>query len=331
MIKRVTILATALAILGFAVALSGFTSLATAQVAGVNGRIAFTRFDPASDAQVTYIANPDGSHLRMVYPGEYPHWSPDGRELAVQGAGPSGADDLAAVVVNVDTGQIRELTMPGLPGLFTVCTVWSADGRRLACEGWNEDQRDLDGIYTISAVDGGDLTRLTSPVGGHDIPGDYSPDGSRLVFSRGTVDGDLALFVANADGTNEHRITSPGTIVQTEFGGSWSPSGDQILFQARSAPDQRFSVWMVGADGSNQHQVPVPECGGAISDPSSNGCFGPVWSPDGSRIMFTQFAPNTGQGKRNLMVVNPDGTGMAPVTHSGRDDEVSWGIHPVAP
>ena len=41
------------------------------------------------------------------------------------------------------------------------------------------------GIYAISSADGSGLTRVTSnPIGGHDIPGSYSPDGGRIVFLR---------------------------------------------------------------------------------------------------------------------------------------------------
>ena len=46
------------------------------------------------------------------------------------------------------------------------------------------DDPSRNGIYTVRASDGGDMTQITSnPVGG-DIPGEYSPDGTRLVFKR---------------------------------------------------------------------------------------------------------------------------------------------------
>lgn len=58
-----------------------------------------------------------------------------------------------------------------------------------------------DGINSIRVSDGGRLTRNTSNPGGEDIPGDYSPDGTRLVFFRVDSNDDAGLFVTDVDGT----------------------------------------------------------------------------------------------------------------------------------
>ena len=79
---------------------------------------------------------------------------------------------------------------PPDPDIETFCGgAWSPDGERLACEAYGVDDRGRNGIYSIRVSDGGGLTRITSNPGGEDIPGDYSPDGTRLVFFRVEANG----------------------------------------------------------------------------------------------------------------------------------------------
>jgi len=55
-------------------------------------------------------------------------------------------------------------------------------------------------------------------------------------------------------------------------GGSWSPTGNKILFVARPTPDSRRAIWVVNADGSGLRELPIPDCGGLFADPTSIGC-----------------------------------------------------------
>ena len=44
---------------------------------------------------------------------------------------------------------------------------WSPDGKRLACETWDDSKPARNGVYTISSADGSGLTRITlNPLGG---------------------------------------------------------------------------------------------------------------------------------------------------------------------
>src|SRR5512132_2974040 len=190
-----------------------FALPAGAKSPGANGRIVFARFDPAVGDTFTYAVNPDGSHVQQLFsahPSNTPHWSPDGSEVAIFCCD----DGMAAHFVNPDTGSFREVAPPD-PTLETHCGFsWSPDGQRLACESFGVTDPSRNGVYSIRASDGGGLTRITSNPGGGDIPGDYSPDGKRLVFSR--VDpsrpakANVALFVIKVDGTGLRRITPWG-------------------------------------------------------------------------------------------------------------------------
>jgi Tol biopolymer transport system component len=231
---------------------------------GTNGLISFTRFDPALDQDVVYTINPDGSGERpLLVGGESGHWSPDGSRILVV------PDCCAERILNPDNGSYTELPTyyPDL-GLFLGCNVWSPDGRRLACEGVG-DQPSANGVYTIRSSDGGDVRRVTSGAD-DDYPGDYSPNGKRIVFLRSSFDSGLAaLYTVKLDGSDLRQIT-PSSGLLDFTGGSWSPQGNEILFSAKPSEGQRSAAFVVHADGSGLQQIPIPGCG------TTYGCHEPV-------------------------------------------------------
>jgi TolB protein len=306
------------AVLAVALAASAATP-AIANPPGTNGLISFTRFDPALGQDVVYTINPNGTHEHPLMAGaEAGQWAPDGTRIAIV------TDCCGEQIVNPDTGSYTQLPTfyPDL-GLFLPCGVWSPDGDRLACEGFGEESAD-DGVYTIRSLDGSDVRRVTEG-GDDDCPGDYAPNGKRLVFLRTLFDfGPEALYTVRTDGTGLRRITPPGMELRFNCG-SWSAQGNEILFSARVAPAPRFSIFAVHADGSGLREIAIPTCGTAAA-----GCFEPVWSPDGQKIALTEFVAETGQS--DLYTVNPDGTAPYQVTHSGLGAGLKdWGTHPLAP
>ena len=285
----------------------------------LDGRIAFVRGDPEEGETVTFTVNPDGSDEEQLFfdgPSEFPRWSPDGTEIQINCCD----DGMVAHLVDTTTGDFRTLPQPE-PKLETFCgAAWSPDGERILCEGYGVDDPSLNGIYSIRASDGGGLRRITSNPGGEDIPGDYSPDGTRLVFFRSTDDGASGIFVANLDGSGLQRVSPPD--IQVEPAGAWSPDGSQILLET-SASDLHSEIWVVNADGSSPHELPItPECGGPFSDPNAFGCFDPAWSPDGLQIAFARSNAN---GEANISIVNADGSGLVQVTDGDFDHQPDWG------
>jgi Tol biopolymer transport system component len=309
---------------------------ASGKAPGQNGRIAFALFDPALDGTVTYTANPDGSHVEQLFsaaPSGEPRWSPDGSEVAILAPCTDGEENCAFTIVEPDTGTFRQVKMSD-PTLFTACIVWSPDGKRLACAGFGEPDSSRNGIYTIRSSDGGGLTRMTSNPGGEDSPGDYSPQGTRLVFARFVQEGDpVGLYVIKTNGSHLRQITPPGTIVSSS--GDWSPQGNTIVFARRVSADMRNSLWVVHSDGSGLREIRLqaqPACGGPISDPASRGCIHPRWSPDGKKIIFSIFTETATGEVENVYTVNADGTGLTQITHGGgADGTPDWGTHALTP
>ena len=296
---------------------------AAARPLGHNGQIVFGRDDPLVGDTVIYTVNPDGSHERQVLAVglEFPHWSHDGGAIV---ADASGAGD-AAWIVAPDTGTYRALPMPD-PDNYDVmaCSAPTPDFKRLACAGFGKTDPSLNGIYTVRTSDGRGLRRLTSNTN-EDSPGDYSPDGRRLVYSHFPDDFDRAgLYVLKINDTRAGKIapccTSPG---------SWSPKGNQIVFSKRPSFEVHSTIWVVHSDGSGLRQIPVTGCGGPTADPNARGCADPVWSPDGKNIVFRLTTPGFGEGG-DLYTINAHGTDLTQVTHDGDVEFPDWGTHPLA-
>jgi Tol biopolymer transport system component len=294
-----------------------------AKALGTNGQLVIGRFDPLLDDTVLYTVNPDGSHEHQLLsdPLECPHWSPDGGAIVTCG-NPSGG---STRIIDPDTGTYRDVTGPDQDTYFMPCMIPSPDFSRLACEGFGQADESLNGIYTLRTSDGGDLERVTSNPGGDDLPGDYSPDGNRLVFVR-----DLDLFIVKTNGTGLRRITpsfeATGSLVTSP--GDWSPRGNQIVISRRPSAAVRSSIWVVHNDGSGLRKITVPGsgCGLPFDDPDAASCLDPQWSPDGTKIAFKR----SGAEGSDLYTINADGSGLTQVTHDGDIEFQDWGTHPLA-
>jgi len=313
-------------ILGLVLALAVGVGVAGARPPGTNGQITFARFNSSLGDTQVYVVNPDGTHERLVQSpsdtGECPKWFPDGAHIATCGS-PVGLSR----IINPDDGTFRDVGTQD-PSLFNPCGWPSPDGTLLLCETFSEDGSQ-NGIHMVRSSDGSGLQQITSIPGGDDVPSGWSSDGKRIVFHRVGPESDEGVFVVNVNGTGLKQILPPA--VSAGFALDWSPQGNEIVFSRRVTPDVHSSIWIVHADGSGLREVdiqPSTACGGANADPSADGCFGPGWSPDGTKIVFAKG--QNGDVDANVYTVNIDGSGLTQVTHTGGSQSPDWGVHPLA-
>jgi Tol biopolymer transport system component len=195
--------------------------------------------------------------------------SPTGAQLAVD-------TDSTLQIIDLPTGVVTEL---GSTAGSISSSAWSPDGTRIVFAGqprW---------IHTVDVRTGevSPVVELSGDVEGIDAFS-WSPDGSRLAVRAVQEDG-ARLLVMGADGSSI-RIVAKGELTTAD----WSPDGSQIVFAEEIWPPQddddptgSYNIWTAPADGSTASLV-------YASSPGDRWWLwsGPVWSPDGSQIAFSE-------------------------------------------
>ncbi len=258
-----------------------------------------------------YLANADGTgEQQLSDPGTYcclARISPDhSRILTMPGTDQTGA--VRGGTLTIDGSQF-ELLPRSDQTLNLVPQAWSPDGTRIVFEGWDDADPSRTGVYTARAADGGDLVRVTTHPGlPHDVPIDYSPDGTHLVFYRAIraepdfpVDTGGSLWIVNVDGSDPHQLDTGDA--KAWWQARWSPDSSRIVFSTeRLQPVGALRT--IKPDGSGLTTV--------FEDPAGRFVVAPVWSPDGSKIMFSLDPSNDAflHPVNEIYAINADGTGL---------------------
>ncbi|MBU1880227.1 MAG: hypothetical protein KJ734_14870, partial [Chloroflexi bacterium] len=166
---------------------------------------------------------------------------------------------------------------------------------------------------------------------------DWSPDGSRIVFSASQSWVRHRLFTVAADGTDLQQLTSDDD-AYLDFDPAWSWDGRRIVFNRLPEQPQPWSrpsgVWVMDADGSNLRQLTA---GGA--NPAGQPNHGPYpmgldcdpeLSPDNARAVFCRLVDSQANGPFGnwfLYLIGADGQGFTRLSKldAGREMVPDWG------
>ncbi|MFA6033177.1 MAG: Tol-Pal system beta propeller repeat protein TolB [Myxococcota bacterium] len=124
-------------------------------------------------------------------------WSPDGKRLAFVSTR-SGNPHI--YIMNTDGTDQKRLTFKGN---YNQTPKWSPRGDRIAFTA--RDERNVFDLFLVDPATG-EITRLTQDQGNNEEPS-WSPNGRHLVFTS-TRSGSSQIYIMNADGSNQRRITS---------------------------------------------------------------------------------------------------------------------------
>jgi Tol biopolymer transport system component len=158
----------------------------------------------------------------------------------------------------------------------------------------------------VVGTDGSGAVRLNPPGTTSGLEAQsWSPDGRQVAFvaAKGSFwDDDRAVFVADADGTDAHRITPWNETYRAE----WSPDGEWIAYDFDpSGYGDPHDLYVVHPDGTGRTQV--------TSNEDGKMSFAPTWSPDSQTLLFVRREL---EDDPDLWTVNVDGTRLNQVTHS---------------
>jgi TolB protein len=125
--------------------------------------------------------------------------------------------------------------------------------------------------------------------------------GGRVVF-HSDRDGEIDIYVMDADGSNVQRLTdTPGR----DFEPHWSPDGATIVFSSERDDPQNAQLYLMNADGSDQRRLPSPMTEDQI---------GARWSPDGQWILFHSNPLVDGLPRFDIFKIRPDGSDLTQLT-----------------
>jgi len=249
------------------------------------------------------VANADGSARRSLTNGSatdtFPMFSPDGKRLAYWRQGTSG---LVVVVGDLEAGSWVTVPLPAgaTPGSPAEQLEWSPGSDRLLFAIAIAPSA-TPNIWTLRA-DGGDLHALGDPGVYADEP-TWSPDGRQIMYHGGGEGPDNGVYVMRADGTGSKRIlTAAGSGFAFNMS-TWRPQGDLIAFYAGA--DGAHDVYVIHPDGTGQRNISADHLNGRPTDE-----YWPAWSPDGTRLAFTQnvVRDQTQPFYDVVVVVDPDGS-----------------------
>ena len=189
-------------------------------------------------------------------------------------------------VVNADGTNLVQMPFPE-NGMSAGYPSWSPDGNWLVYSASTRETFPFDDVYAVRA-DGTGLRRLTTDPA-YDMSPSFTPDGSRVLFSRPVG----KLMSVNPDGTGEYEIVHDGS--HYDSAPRMNPAGTRILFE-RNLQSEGIELWSMAPDGSDVRFV----ANGNVAD----------WAPDGSRITW----PSTGtSGFDEIWTMAPDGSDQQPL------------------
>jgi dipeptidyl aminopeptidase/acylaminoacyl peptidase len=187
---------------------------------------------------------------------EWPEWSPAGGKIAFQRVEPGGRSDIW--VMNEDGGNQVSLTSDMPDGGVRSHASWSRDGSRIAFQQSLHGPTGTTASIWIMNADGTNKLQLTSTLTGFDAGPTWSPDGTRLAFTRYYgADDDITIIDINSGALT--RIPLAGL----QANPAWSPDGQLIAFTSGNG------VYTMEPDGSRVRLRTV--------DPSWGGGIAPAW------------------------------------------------------
>lgn len=181
--------------------------------------------------------------------------------------------------------------------------AWSPDGQWLAFT----RQRNL----VVARPDGTD-THIVAGRGASQPT--WSPDGTRLVYA-----GHPGLWMVDADGSDPHQLVAGEHAAQP----AWQPNGGLIAYQDF---DGDMEIFVTNAYGNFRSQLtsnwdPLDEHASPVSDTY------PVWSPDGSQILFVsnRDAPlDCLYCASDLYLMTASGTSQTRLHYAGIESAPTW-------
>jgi Tol biopolymer transport system component len=162
-------------------------------------------------------------------------------------------------------------------------------------------------MFVMNADGSGQRLLFNDDAGYDDFRPSFSPDGSRVIFSRcrDVPTEGCAEYTVKTDGRGPTPITHFNQNVNVfDAHAVYAPDGASIAFDSLNRGGVAgFSVYLMGAHGTDVH----------IITPTALQALDPAWSPDGRTIAFWSLNTQTPE----IWTVHPDGSDLQQLTVPG--------------
>jgi Tol biopolymer transport system component len=245
------------------------------------------------DTALVY-SNADGTGRINLYPSDnvanynyYPDaLTADGKRVFYTGY---GYEDDSLMVGNPDYSGRRLLSV--IQGYYDNLSV-SPDGNWFA---YLRPDYYPSGSIFVERMDGTDLHEVARDIVFWDASRiDWSPDSKRLVFAAASLTDPLEpgkLHIVNVDGSGLHNLSND---TLNQIYGVWSPDGTKIAVTRSRGPwdNSTYDIVTMNTDGTG---VKV------LVETGNLAPYNLLWSPDGTRILYSERDPKTGSGYDRLL------------------------------
>jgi dipeptidyl aminopeptidase/acylaminoacyl peptidase len=262
---------------------------------GSSGKLLFRRVNigaPANTSEI-WTMNADSSNQRRVTCDTRNNtgaaWSPNGQMilfLTQEVIGGLPTQNIYYIGANDDCGEGTFLTEGRFPD-------WSPVQQKIVFDRGRLGVRDV----FVRYIDGSEVN-VTNDPGGRNTRASWSPDASRIAFTRGPSETVSDIFVINEDGTNFTQLTFDST---GNNGAVFSPDGQKIAFQTLR-DDGKGEIYVMNADGTEQTR---------LTNRPTQRDLNPHWSPTGQQIIFHG---DDDAGVLQLFIMNSDGSALTQIT-----------------
>ncbi len=255
-----------------------YQKLATAQAREIYEQVVgefADQTESAATAQARLAAlrpTTDFMALRQVWDGLGDTISPDGRFMTYgdsRAKGNLAIRDLVAGTSRLLTHHYDRPSPAGYPG----GSVISPDGRQVA-HLWVQTLPEFEFQVSIIPLDGAAAPRIVHRSPNYLAVEDWAPDGQSLLVRRRLDDGtsQMALLSVQDGSLQQLKSFEGGGGIAPKF----SPDGRYVAYAAPTGNGFDRDIFVLATDGSQEAAV--------VQHPANDN--GPIWSPDGTRILF---------------------------------------------